>query len=268
MPFLGKKTLELWSAILRWKDKKFLRKNSDFKNIFSGKRCFVVATGPSIKNQNLKKLKGEIVISVSNFFVHPDFREISPEFHLFVPSHPPVTPEQYGAWFKEAEEIFPAGQKVLISITDKPIVEKFQAFKNQKVYYYRSGHKPLSPETEIDFTRSLPVIQTSVHIGIFLAFYAGAKEIYLLGCDHDWILHLNQTRHFYDEKESKLSNLKYNEWEGKDLEVEFQSYVNLWKIYKKIRKYAGKRDVSITNATDGGLLDVFPRLPLNEVIDA
>jgi hypothetical protein len=265
IPILGSFFISAWSFILRQKERKYLNKNSKLKNSFISKRCFILATGPSIKKQDLKKLKGELVITVSNFFVHPDFREISPEFHLFVPNHQPATDDQIGAWWKEAEKAFPAGQKVLISITDKPIVLEFNLFKNQDVYYYQPGQKYLRPNQEIDFEKSLPITQTSVHIAIYLAFYLGVKEIYLLGCDHDWILHLGESRHFYEEKKSVLSEKGYDEWAGKDLEMEFQAYANLWKIYKKIKSYAEKRGISIVNSTLESLLDIFPKKSFEKI---
>src|SRR3989344_3781875 len=120
-------------------NKKTLRLNAELKNSYNGKKCFILATGPSIKKQNLKKLLGEPCISVSNFFVHPDFKTIAPVFHVFASSHRPITSEQMASWFTDAEKHFPEGQKVLVSITDKPIVENNHLFKKQKVFYYLLG---------------------------------------------------------------------------------------------------------------------------------
>ena len=36
------------------------KKNSKFKDIHNGERCFILATGPSIKTQNLRPLKNEL----------------------------------------------------------------------------------------------------------------------------------------------------------------------------------------------------------------
>src|SRR3989338_279873 len=193
-PFIGKKLVGLYSQILRFKDRKFLKKNKELANIFKGKRCFILATGPSIKTENLKSLAGELSLSVSNFFVHPDFKLIKPAYHIFAPFHPPITEEQSAKLFADAEKHFPEGQNVLISTTDRHIVEKYDSFKKAKVYYYAPGHKELT--SRIDFTTKLPGIQTSPHIAIYLALYLGVKEINLLGVDHDWILHLKETRHF------------------------------------------------------------------------
>ncbi len=265
-PFIGRRLVSLYSSFLRFKDKKFLKKNRELENKFAGKRAFVIATGPSIKMEDLKPLAGEFSISVSNFFVHPDFKTIKPAFHIFAPSHPPITSEQCAKLFADAEKHFPEGQNVFISTTDRHIVEKYGVLKLANVYYYAPGHKELNLKGAIDFTKQIPAMQTSPHIAIYLALFLGVKEINLLGVDHDWILHIKETRHFYDEKESVLTQNNYNEWEGHDLEVELRSYLSLWQKYKKIRSYASKNGVNIYNATPGSLLDVFPKKNLVECL--
>ena len=85
---------------------RILAENSILKNrsINIG-RCFILATGPSINDIDLSILKGEFCISVSNFFVHPLFNEIKPEYHIFAESHHPITEEQYVSWLKDAVDI-------------------------------------------------------------------------------------------------------------------------------------------------------------------
>ena len=65
------------------------KKNSKFKDIHNGERCFILATGPSIKTQNLRPLKNELCISVSQFYLHKDIQIISPKYYVLAPSHPP-----------------------------------------------------------------------------------------------------------------------------------------------------------------------------------
>ncbi|NIP55200.1 MAG: hypothetical protein GWN13_25720 [Phycisphaerae bacterium] len=88
----------------------------------------------------------------------------------------------------------------------------------------------------------------------------GFKNIYLLGCDHDWILHLNTSTHFYEETEHALVREGYDEWAGSDLELTFECYLRLWQQYKTLGQIARGKSINICNATAGGLLDVFPRV--------
>ena len=95
--------------------------------------------------------------------------------------------------------------------------------------------------------------------------YIGAKKICLLGCDHDWILHLGETRHFYDEKYSVLSRMDYNEWFG-GTEHQFESHLNLWRGYKAIRDYSAKLGIKIYNLSPVSILDVFPKADFDEML--
>jgi hypothetical protein len=58
------------------------------KDSFRGKRCFIVATGPSLANRNLSFLKDEIILSVNLapltldiFGIKPLFNIVADKFH-------------------------------------------------------------------------------------------------------------------------------------------------------------------------------------------
>jgi hypothetical protein len=104
-------------------------------------------------------------------------------------------------------------------------------------------------------------------MALLVALYMGFGHIYLLGCDHDWILHINESRHFYTEDQHALNRNAYNEWYGTDFESQCQDYIRLWQQYKAIQRVATSSTVHIANATAGGLLDVFPRVDLGALCD-
>ena len=97
-------------------------------------------------------------------------------------------------------------------------------------------------------------------MALLVAIYMGFRDIYLLGCDHSWILHLNESRHFYDEDQDVLNQQGYSEWFGEDFASYCQDYISLWQQYKIIRRIAAIQSISLYNATAGGLLDVFTRV--------
>lgn len=242
-----------------------LKNNQNLKGSSNKKRCFILATGPSIKEQNLDGLENESCISVSNFFVHPLFHKIKPHYHVFAGWHPPITPEQMGEWWADATSHFKeTSLNVFIHARNKNIKERFSVFSQQPVYYYLDGG-----DFPIDFTKAIPPVQTVVHIAIYLAMYLGFKEIYLLGCDHSWLLHYGTSQHFYKEEEHSFTRNNYSEWsEVKDIGYEFKTYADLWNIYRKIRFEAQKENCKIFNATPQSILDVFPRVNFSEVINS
>ena len=258
------------NVLLYRRNKKFIEPTGVLQNANVGKRCFILACGPSINTQDLTALSKECSISVSNFFVHPDFAKIHPEYHIFAGSHDPITDAQMVSWLKSAEKHFPSDQKVVLSIMDKYLIDQFNLFKKQKVYYYHLGGGGMNTSKDISFTGFVPTIGGIAHIAMCLGLYLGSKEMYLLGVDHDWLLHLGESRHFYKENESELVKGGYVEGPAKkerDLENDFAASVTTWKGYKKIREYARKRGVRIWNSTPGSLLDVFPRKSLKDALD-
>lgn len=243
-----------------------LKGNAALKNSASAvRRCFILATGPSIQTQDLSCLQNEFCISVSNFFVHPLFKQIKPKFHIFAGSHPPITTEQMGGWWQDAARFLEGNNetKIFLFAGDKAIREEFQAFTNQQVCYYASGGR-----FPVDFTKQIPEVQTVVHIAIYLSLYLGIQEIYLLGCDHSWIQHHKKSVHFYQEAQHAFTRNGYDEWSSvKDIGDEFKTYANLWDIYREIRTEAVKKNVRIYNATPGSLLDIFPKKELTQIIN-
>jgi hypothetical protein len=225
------------------------------------KRCFILACGPSVNKQDLKNLEGELCISVSNFFVHPDFKQINPSYHVFARGEPDMKKEDLAKWYNDCEEHSHTQTQMIVSIEDQESVVKYKGFKKNKVhFYYNQNILPSQMGYCFDFTRPIPYVMTVSNLAIYLAIYLGIKEIYLLGFDHDMILNLGKTRHFYEEKDSELDRLGYLEWiNGFDLETVGGYYKNMWAIYKDINRYALQNGIKISNITPNSLLDVFPR---------
>ena len=62
----------------------YLKKNIELKDMFKNQRCFLVANGPSINNQNLKPLSGEITFFLNRAYKHKDYEFIKPTFHILI----------------------------------------------------------------------------------------------------------------------------------------------------------------------------------------
>ncbi len=246
--------------------RQILRKNEKFMNRHRGQRCFILACGPSIKKQDLTPLKNEVCISVSNFFVHKDYDFIRPKYHCLpdvIKGHPREHNEEYVIrWFREIESKID-DTFLFLSFGDKKLIETHRLFQDKEVHYLNFGGdwNEMSSHT-VDLSRSyLPFPQSVSVLALMMALYMGFKEIYLLGCDHNWISHVGTSSHFYEESENILATRPgYSEWVGTDYELLFRCYWNLWNQYKILNRYGQKRGIGIYNATGGGILDVFPKV--------
>jgi len=246
--------------------KTILARNEIWRNYHvNDRRCFIIASGPSIKSQDLTLLKDEFCISVSNSYVHKDYGLIQPSYHCvpFIGGHSQVESGEVICWLQQMEQ--ETGQTIMFfSYNDRELVESNGLFKNRSLYYL--DHSLFnSADVErlgIDLTRPVLSPNSVSVMALTIAVFMGFKEIYLLGCDHDWILNWGEDVHFYSKSEHVvLAREGYSEYlKTDDYEKAFRTYLSLWEQYKAVNHFALSNGIRICNATAGGLLDVFPRV--------
>ncbi|WP_222862399.1 hypothetical protein, partial [Campylobacter concisus] len=108
------------SYIYFLKYKEVILKNINLKDKHKGKRCFILGSGPSIKSEDLKPLKNEIVFALNNFYVHNDFDEIASgdiqKYYLVAPIHPPQTEDEWRRWFEDMEKHVPINVNMIFGL--------------------------------------------------------------------------------------------------------------------------------------------------------
>lgn len=252
------------------------KNNSKFKDIHNGERCFILATGPSIKTQNLLTLKNELCISVSQFYLHKDIQIISPKYYVLAPSHPPFDFTDLIKIFDGLGKFYSDNVTYFLGYSSYSysyyrFLETYSQYKNNNQYFINySMSQPLEESNysnnaiwEID--QSPFAIRTVIYSAIQVALYMGCKEIYLIGCDHDYLNDTSRVtnHHFYKEEDGisdaeHLSSFTTERW--------FEEYHFRWKQYRLIGEYAQEKGCNIFNATEGGMLDVFPRVRLEDIV--
>jgi hypothetical protein len=250
-----------------------------FHNIHKGERCFILATGPSIKTQDLRPLKNEICIAVSQFMLHPDIKIINPLYHIEAPMHPPLDFtylqgcfEAYKNIYTEKVNYFFGYYHYEYSIIN--FLNQYKEYSHPNINFIDFTRSRFLDEanhqnnTVWDITRSPFVARTVIYIAIQVAFYMGFKEIYLLGCDHDYLLNLSRTAdyHFYKDEESNTGKTESEHYNSFNAEWWFNQYYHRWKEYRLMGEYLAARGCRILNATNGGMLDVFPRVKLEDIL--
>ena len=259
--------IDFLNNTIKTEKKEINPENLKYRNIHSDlSRCFILATGPSINNIDLLKLKDELCIGTSLFHLHNDYKYINPEYHCFAPSHPPITDDQLFEGFKQYKSNKTEKTKTIIADYDyqKYMKKGFISDRNY-IKYNKDGVFP------VDFTKKVPSIRTVVHLAIYWAIYTGIKEIYLLGVDHNFLENFKNTNnmHFYKENDNKMTKKGFNVWDDVDNDLGNYCYLMylLWEEYKNIKKYTEKSGFQIFNATPGSFLDVFPKKNLNEILN-
>jgi hypothetical protein len=240
-------------------------RNADLHNRHHGRRGFVLCNGPSVKQQDIRPLRNEIVISVSNGYLHPDYAAIAPAYHC-VPqvTYGTLTRADVIAWFREMHDRL-GNATVFLSETEEALVREEKLFPGRDVRYvhlHGSFSEP-PPDDVPDPAASLPGVQSVAVLALLIGMYLGLDRLYLLGADHDHF-RSGEYKYFYEPTVLRGKDLSVDEhgnlrggWY-----VEFTALAALWAQYRNVKRIATANGVAIFNATAGGELDEFPRVAL------
>tara|TARA_R110002126_G_scaffold181187_2_gene329920 strand:- start:8055 stop:8963 length:909 start_codon:yes stop_codon:yes gene_type:complete len=270
---------------MKWIVNKDLRKemirNRTLKNLYKGKKCFIVGNGPSLKHHDLSKLTNEYVFTVNNMIATDYFKTLKPNFHLF------LDPAFFDVFFHIDPKNIEEKEKmnsIRRSLGRDPNMIYFSSFRLKSTFtklfsklnsHYLFNNKIFSPHLKktSEISRNTPAFQNVIIYAINIALYMGFKEIYLLGVDMTGFLEYyeynklnDQWGHFYDksqEDQEKLMNFMNknnidNEFNLKNLGKTFQQF-------KTIQNYALRKKVKLFNASNQGALDVIPRVDYEKI---
>jgi len=263
-----------YKHFLQYKD--LVAKNIELKDKHKGKRCFILGSGPSIEKEDLKPLKNEIVFALNNFYVHPDFDIImsgeKQKYYMTAPVHPPQTEKEWKIWFEDMEKYVPKKTNMLFGLNGydgniKYIFDKYNLFEEYKINWYFAGVN----YSEDNFDKKAMDITKAVYSGeavsiysLILAIYMGFDEIYLLGMDHDYFLY---------EDESKMRMYKSAKHQNNEFERTFadtfyiKEFLRQYNIFSKYKAFADNTDSNIYNASDSGILKVFPKVKFESLFE-
>lgn len=248
------------SGIFDPEQRRVLAANRVFQNAHQGERGFILATGTSIKDQDLMPLRHETCIALNKFYLHKDYAAIKPRYHLInaSPSHPMIGHELGLRWFREMEERL-TGDVLFFNYPARRFIQEHGFFRNRRVHYLREGDSQRGfRKQEIDAARPLSPVHGAGPKTIQLALYLGFREIYLLGLDSDHLIRFASQvpTHFYEPTESVLGRSGLSEW---DYLFWRNRQLVVWKDYELLKQLAEARGVRICNAAPGGHLETFER---------
>ena len=236
-----------------------LRALRALKDIHRGKRCFLVATGPSLTMEDVRLLEGEITFGVNSCFRLFDRTDWRPDYYAITDS-------------KVFEDLY--AEIAAVPLRTLFVIDRTDARYNcEKKYVLPANPRGLSwrfTRLPDRFPRLFPWtffsghIDRSVYLGrtviyslLQVAAYMGFSEIYLLGVDCD-----------YTGKKTHADALSYKtgKWQnfdGRNLEQTGQDMIRSFEV---ANQYARRHGFHIYNATRGGRLEVFPRIALEDAL--
>ena len=229
----------------------------DLRNRHFGERCFIVATGPSLRIEDVEKLENEITFSLNSIFMIFDKTKWRSTYYLCMDElHLENVLRQYGDEFdkvcKEYKFFNSNSQKTIASSKNMITKALFLPVSRVNRLDYVPGMR-----RDRFYYRKDPVMGiynsgTITNSAIILAMYMGFKTIYLLGTDCNY---KTKVRHI-----------------GKDWndDVWTESQIDLIELrmrngFREIADIAEKEGVKIYNATRGGMLEDFERVDFDTI---
>jgi hypothetical protein len=234
------------------KKRKLVKRNSKFKNIHNGERCFILGTGPSLKDVNPEYLKNEIIFGV-NFLQRSDFMKyITPTYYCLYDNIFHTTAKEST---KEIIEQFP-NTTFFLRTNAFDAVKEFN-IKNNNIYYQYCNLYQYDNYINVDMANNMTAPFNVVLGCIQTAIYMGFKEIYLLGCDFNSFASL-KVEHCYDKDNAPDRQMSIG------FELKFYSMVSYH--HYALSKYAKENKIRIINLTPNSLLDAYERRDLEDII--
>lgn len=256
--------------------------NKKLKNLYYGKRCFIVGNGPSLNKNDLSKISDEIVFTVNSIVSNKNiYDKVNTDYHVFIdPLYFQMRLDNSD--HKERIEVlksinYEKKKPLCITAYEGKNALKVYGLNNQLELRYLYQHKIFidSKSIKIDMCRNFPISQNVIQAAIFSAIYMGFKEIYLIGCDMTSIFvsfecnsegkrEIKNDFHAYTYSKAEMKLMQEN-CDQQDNEYILYDYARTFTIFKQIKRYSERNGIKILNATEGGGLDVFKRINYNSL---
>jgi hypothetical protein len=244
--------------ILRYPFLHAVRKNKVFKNKHKGERCFILGLGPSLKNVDLGSLKNETLFAVNSYYLFDTEKTLRPKYYFMLDS------KFRNELFDEvlsANEAFPDAA-FFYNIRQKKHNKKMLRGRKKNSHYLYSRYIPHGNFVRYKAHKNTTMGMNVVHGCIQTALYMGFKEIYLLGCDFNYIVTDFKQEHCYSgEADDGLI--------GKDKETlsdSLQYLSAMLKHHNALDKCANKKGSRIFNLTPGSFIKSYEFKNLEDVL--
>lgn len=255
--------------------------NIEIKGKYSGKRCFILGNGPSLKKIDFSLLSDEYTFSVNQLPRNSEYDKLKTNFHVWADNRFFNINESK----EEDVELLRIMQKVstvdnaplvFYKVDANKMIKHFNLDKEMQIAYFSDIYiDDLEEylENGIDITKPLPIFSTVIHYAICIAAYMGFTEIYLLGCDCTGFISTANQRMNLSEESLYAYDVTLNEKRRIEqvsalttIEDELLWYSNLFRDYRIIGEVLKRKGIEIYNAGEGGLLECYPRVSFEQII--
>lgn len=213
-----------------------------YKDIHRGKRCFVVANGPSLKKMDLSALRNEITIGMNRIFLMKNINGFMPNY--LVVADIDIQLKQFSDEFNlvELPRFYNWNTRGLFTPS-----ENLMFFKES----FESIFQP-------DFTKKIGTGKSVTYTCLQLAYYMGFSEVILIGKDHSY--NISGTPHQSVESTGKEENHFIPGYYKKGMKWDVPDYKGEEFAYSLARVAFENDDRKIFDATLDGKLKIFDKV--------
>ncbi len=232
-----------WLSPSMWRS---LRRCEALRNRHLGQRCFVLGNGPSLRETDLSRLHGEVIIGTNRIYLLFEELGFSTTYYVSVNR---LVIEQC------ADEIAGLSMPKFLSWECRDVA----VFSKSTIFLRRAP----GPAFYTDVGQGYWEGATVTNAALQLAFHLGFQEVVLLGVDHSFATkgtphqEVVSTGDDPDHFDPKYFGTGFR-WQLPDLETSELAY----RIADYVYREAGR---SIVDATVGGQLRVFPRVDFDSL---
>ncbi len=234
-----------------WNHSQSARENkkriADFEGIHKGKRCFILANGPSLTRTNLDLLTNEITFGLNRIYLHFKNSSFRPTYYVAVNE---LVLEQY------SEEISAL---------------KMPKFINWNKRAYFNIHDPsciflktrLVFRDDFSYDLSQPMVfgGTVTFTTLQLAYFMGFRQVVLVGLDHNYVE--KGTPNTIEKRQLEFDRSHFHpEYFPKGSKWQLPDLVRSEVDYRIAREYYEKDGREIIDATIDGKCTIFKKMQL------
>jgi hypothetical protein len=251
-------------GLAAWQNQLRLRR---LHNSYLGRRCFVIANGPSLAQTDLRSLVSEVTIGSNGLFLMFEKMGYLPTFYTVQDE---LTAERFAQQLnslKGTTKVF-ARELAHLLLPDSETIY----FNLLPDSYQRYLDKHMNENFRPNFSERLDKAAydgcTVTYFNIQLAYYIGCREVYLVGLDHHYEVPPGidiQNDLIIVSPGDDVSHFHPNYF-GSGVSYLTPRVDKMERAYVAARDFAARKGMKILNATAGGQLEVFPRVRLEEVI--
>lgn len=230
----------------RWMESQ--RQLHQYENTHQGERCFIIGNGPSLRQTNLGKLRGEFTFGLNRIYL------LFPELGFtttYLVSVNDLVLEQSATEMKSLQ------------------LPKFITWRSRRWFHGDSwvtfldtdftGEEDFCPKITGRFFEGFTV----TYVALQLAFHMGFKQVILVGVDHNFVTQGTANQAIVSQGDDP--NHFAPNYFGKGFKWQLPDLVGSERAYTLARNTYAQAGRQILDATVDGKLTIFPKVDFNSL---